>query len=138
MKGYAVLKGIISRGIKDINLNENGHLVFTMSDNDTIDIGKVIGEDGEDGVGIAQIEQVLTNTGSGKQNVWLVRLTDERAFPIVLYNGEKGEPGAPGPAGAPGATPQRGIDYFTDQDIKAMVADILAALPKYNGEVASV
>ena len=138
MKGYAVLKGIISRGIKDINLNENGHLVFTMSDNNTIDIGKVVGEDGEDGVGIAKIEQVLENAGSGKQNIWLVRLTDERVFPIVLYNGEKGEPGAPGPAGAPGATPQRGIDYFTDQDIKAMVADILAALPKYNGEVASV
>lgn len=54
--------------------------------------------------------------------------------------GDKGDTGAPGPAGADGAdgyTPVKGVDYWTDADKTAMVADVIAALPVYNGEVVS-
>ena len=58
--------------------------------------------------------------------------------------GKDGEPGAPGPAGADGApgakgedghTPVKGVDYWTEADKTAMVSDVIAALPVYNGEV---
>jgi hypothetical protein len=49
--------------------------------------------------------------------------------------GEKGEPGEPG---ADGKTPVKGTDYFTAADKQEMVTAVLAALPKYNGEVMTV
>lgn len=59
-------------------------------------------------------------------------------------DGEPGKDGAPGPAGADGApgakgedghTPVKGVDYWTEADKTAMVSDVIAALPVYNGEV---
>ena len=46
--------------------------------------------------------------------------------------GPKGEPGAPG---QDGHTPVKGTDYWTQTDKAEMVADVIAALPIYNGEV---
>lgn len=37
--------------------------------------------------------------------------------------------------GDPGYTPIKGKDYWTEADKAAMVADVIAALPVYNGEV---
>lgn len=52
--------------------------------------------------------------------------------------GPQGEPGAPGAPGAPGQdghTPVKGTDYWTETDKAEIVADVIAALPVYNGEV---
>ena len=52
--------------------------------------------------------------------------------------GPQGEPGAPGAPGAPGQdghTPVKGTDYWTETDKAEMVADVIAAIPIYNGEV---
>ena len=38
-------------------------------------------------------------------------------------------------SGEPGYSPVRGVDYWTQADKAAIVADTLAALPTYNGEV---
>lgn len=43
-----------------------------------------------------------------------------------------------GQTGTPGHTPQRGVDYWTPEDVQQMVQETLAALPVYNGEVESV
>lgn len=43
--------------------------------------------------------------------------------------GETGPQGEQGPAGADGHTPQRGVDYWTAEDQKAIVDQVLAALP---------
>lgn len=43
--------------------------------------------------------------------------------------------GKEGKSGADGYSPVRGIDYWTDADKTQMVADVIAALPVYNGEV---
>ncbi len=43
--------------------------------------------------------------------------------------------GKEGPAGQDGYTPIRGTDYWTEEDKAEMVADVISALPVYNGEV---
>lgn len=43
--------------------------------------------------------------------------------------GPVGPQGPAGPAGPAGATPQKGVDYWTEADRAQMVADTIAALP---------
>lgn len=50
----------------------------------------------------------------------------------------KGRDGKEGQNGKDGYSPVRGKDYWTDADRAAMVSDVIAALPVYNGEVVSV
>lgn len=40
--------------------------------------------------------------------------------------------------GGDGYTPQRGVDYWTEEDKNEIVSDTVAALPVYNGEVSNV
>lgn len=67
---------------------------------------------------------------------------------VDYFDGKDGEPGAPGkdgadstvpgpqgPAGNDGYTPVKGTDYWTDADKAAMVNDVIAALPVYDGSV---
>lgn len=49
---------------------------------------------------------------------------------IAASGGGSGEPGAPG---EPGYTPQKGIDYWTEEDKAEMVNDVLDALPDGDG-----
>lgn len=46
-----------------------------------------------------------------------------------------GQDGKDGQNGQDGKTPVKGTDYWTAEDRAAMVADVVAALPVYNGEV---
>lgn len=50
----------------------------------------------------------------------------------------KGADGAAGADGEDGYTPVKGTDYFTEADKAAMVEDVLASLPVYDGSVTSV
>lgn len=57
---------------------------------------------------------------------------------IVVPEGAPGKDGKDGAAGANGAdgySPVKGVDYFTDTDKAAIVQDVLAALPYYDGTV---
>ena len=45
----------------------------------------------------------------------------------------RGEAGPQGPAGAGGYTPQKGTDYWTADDQKSIVDDVLAAMPTWEG-----
>lgn len=38
--------GIVSRGVKQAEIDENGHLIFTMTDNTVVDLGRVKGDPG--------------------------------------------------------------------------------------------
>jgi hypothetical protein len=49
--------------------------------------------------------------------------------------GKDGQNGIDGQPGANGYTPVKGTDYWTEADRTQMVADVIAALPVYNGEV---
>lgn len=50
-------------------------------------------------------------------------------------DGKDGVNGVDGKDGVDGYSPVRGKDYWTDADRAAMVSDVIAALPVYNGEV---
>ena len=43
-----------------------------------------------------------------------------------------------GPQGDPGYTPQKGVDYWTQEDRASMIESVISALPVYNGEVEEV
>lgn len=53
-------------------------------------------------------------------------------------NGTDGTNGKDGVDGKDGYTPVKGTDYFTPADKNEMVQSVIAALPKYNGEVTAV
>ena len=48
----------------------------------------------------------------------------------------KGKDGIDGKDGADGYTPVKGTHYWTEADKAEMVADVIASLPVYDGEVA--
>lgn len=50
-------------------------------------------------------------------------------------DGSNGKDGSDGKDGQDGYTPVKGTDYWTAEDRASMVADVVAALPVYNGEV---
>lgn len=62
-------------------------------------------------------------------SVMYVRDKDGNLIPIRTIQG---------PPGEPGKTPVKGTDYFTDADKTEMVNAVIAALPKYAGEVVAV
>lgn len=45
----AVLRGLVSRGVKSAAVDENGRLIFTMTDGSTLDLGPVTGPAGAEG-----------------------------------------------------------------------------------------
>ena len=57
---------------------------------------------------------------------------------VDYFDGEDGKNGTDGKDGQDGYTPVKGTDYFTEADKSEMVSDVIAALPKYNGEVVAV
>lgn len=86
--------------------------------------------DGANGTSVT-VKSVSTSSADGGSNV--VTFSDGKT--LTVKNGSKGTPGDPG---TPGYTPVKGTDYWTAADRQSMVNDVVAALPKYNGEVVSV
>lgn len=86
--------------------------------------------DGANGTSVT-VKSVSTSSADGGSNV--VTFSDGKT--LTVKNGSKGNPGDPG---TPGYTPVKGTDYWTAADRQSMVNDVVAALPKYNGEVVSV
>ena len=62
----------------------------------------------------------------------LIFTKDDGSEDVVQFTAPQGEPGEPG------KTPIKGTDYFTDADKAEMVNAVIAALPKYDGEVVGV
>jgi hypothetical protein len=92
------------------------------------------GTPGKDGTSVT-VSSVSESTVDGGTNV--VTFSDGKK--LNIRNGSQGSPGTPGKDGTngkdgnPGHTPQRGTDYWTPADQAAIVADVLDALPTWNG-----
>ena len=100
----AKLNGMISRGVKEVEIDENGHLIFTLTDDSTVDMGKVVGDngmpgaDGEDGVSITGA--VVNDSGH-----LILTLSDSTTIDAGVA---KGDTGAQGPKGDTGDTGPQG------------------------------
>lgn len=77
------------------------------------------GKDGADG------QDGITPT-IGDNGNWYLGSTD-------TGKPSRGETGPAGADGANGHTPQKGTDYWTEEDQQAIVDDVLAALPTWEG-----
>ena len=97
------------RGVKSFEVNDEGHLMVTYSDDETVDLGKVTGdatdgEDGENGRGIANLEVnedgelIATYTDGETQNLGRV----------VGADGTDGTDGKDGQDGKPGKDGEKG------------------------------
>ena len=69
--------GADGRGIQSADLDGAGHLVLTLSDGEEIDVGRVVGKDGKDG-----ITQTVFRAGGQKQQTQSTQISDGRFFEI--------------------------------------------------------
>lgn len=114
--------------VTDAAINEDGHLIITLSTGASIDAGYAVGPagpagqdgapgkdgaagaPGKDGVGIQSVEQTTTSTDDGGTNIITVTKSDGSSSTFQVRNGSKG---STGPAGADGAPGKDGIGVPT-------------------------
>ena len=80
----ATIHGVIQRGITDVVIRSNGHLVFTMSDGKILDMGNVVGR------GIEGFTKINQDTGPGVTDVYKITYTDGTSQTFVVHNGADG------------------------------------------------
>lgn len=92
--------------VSDAAINENGELVLYLSNGDEINVGRVVGSDGKDGVDgkdgtngkdgtSVTVKSVTNNTGDGQTNT--VTFSDGKT--LQVKNGSKGNDGGIGERG---------------------------------------
>ena len=68
-------------------------------------------------VGVEYIEQLCTSEADGGINIIECKLTDGTVTQFDIRNGSQG------------STPEKGVDYFTEEDKQELVNDVIAAQP---------
>lgn len=109
----AKLQGLISRGVKEAEIDASGHLIFTLTDDSTVDLGRVVGEAGsagQDGVGIQSIAKTGT---AGRVDTYTITKTDGTTATFTVTNGNDGQDGADGVDGEDGVSPTVTITEIT-------------------------
>ena len=121
--------------VTDAAINEDGHLIITLSSGKEIDAGYAVGpagatgatgtagKDGQDGapgkdgadghpgadgVGIQSVVQTTTSTEDGGTNVITVTKTDGTSSTFAVRNGSRGSAGPAGPQGPQGLQGETG------------------------------
>lgn len=121
--------------VTDATINEDGHLIITLSSGKEIDAGYAVGpagatgatgtagKDGQDGapgkdgadghpgadgVGIQSVVQTTTSTEDGGTNVITVTKTDGTSSTFAVRNGSRGSAGPAGPQGPQGLQGETG------------------------------
>lgn len=109
------MDGTIGRGVKSADI-VNGNLVLTFTDGKTLNLGPVVGSNGEDGYSPSTS---ITNIPGGHR----VTITDadgDHAFDVMDGTtgpqGPKGDTGSPGPAGPAGPKGDTGATGADGQD----------------------
>ena len=150
----ARLGGAVSRGVREAEISELGHLLFTMTDGALLDLGSVIGPQGEKGdkgdtgdpgekgeKGDPGTLTSVTASVDGTSGTPSVSVTYDGANAAFAFSGLKGAPGDKGDTGDPGEdgedgedgyTPVRGTDYWTASDKAEIVASASAAVIRTN------
>ena len=123
--------GLISRGVKAVEVTDAGKLIFTLTDGSVIDLGSVIGPQGpkgetgatgpqgqtgpagaqgETGEAGASITSITKKSQSGMTATYTIALSDGKTFDfdVETVKGEKGDKGDKGEKGETGATGPKG------------------------------
>ena len=123
--------GLISRGVKAVEVTDAGKLVFTLTDGSTIDLGSVMGPQGpkgetgatgpqgqtgpqgakgDTGAAGASVVSLTKKSQSGTTATYTMKLSDgkEFDFDVETVKGEKGDTGAKGETGAQGPKGETG------------------------------
>ena len=123
--------GLISRGVKAVEVTDAGRLVFTLTDGSVIDLGSVMGPQGpkgetgpagpqgqtgpagaqgETGEAGASITSITKKSQSGTTATYTMKLSDgkEFDFDVETVKGEKGDKGDKGETGATGPKGETG------------------------------
>ena len=108
-----------SNGISP-HIGDNGNWYIGSTDTGI----RAQGEQGNAGRGIKSITRTSGNGAAGTVDTYTITYTDGTKSTFTVRNGTNG---------TNGKTPVKGTDYFTDADKSAMVSDVLAALPTWNG-----
>ena len=126
-----------SKSLIKAQINSDGELLLTYSDDTTENLGVVVGKngtDGNDGVGISSIEQSLQSSEDNGTNTLEINLTNGTSTTFTVLNGSKGDKGEigdtgpqgpQGESGVDGYTPIKGVDYFTDCDKEEIVESVV-------------
>lgn len=80
---------IINRGIKSVFIDDDGNLIFILTDGSVSNLGHVVGEDGTE---ITNIEATESSV-SGGENIIKISLSDGRNYFFSVKNGAAGDPG---------------------------------------------
>ena len=123
--------GLISRGVKAVEVTDAGKLIFTLTDGSVIDLGSVMGPQGpkgetgpagpqgqtgpagaqgETGEAGASITSITKKSQSGTTATYTIALSDGKTFDfnVETVKGEKGDTGAKGETGAQGPKGETG------------------------------
>ena len=123
--------GLISRGVKAVEVTDAGKLIFTLTDGSVIDLGSVMGPQGprgetgpagpqgqtgpagaqgETGAAGASITSITKKSQSGTTATYTIALSDGKTFDfnVETVKGEKGEKGDKGDTGATGPKGETG------------------------------
>ena len=98
--------GLISRGVKAAEVTDEGKLVFTLTDGSVIDLGSVMGPQGQTGPQGAKGETGATGPKGDPGEQGPQGETGPQGTPGA--KGDKGDTGAQGPKGDPGETGPKG------------------------------
>lgn len=124
--------GIISRGVKAVEVTDEGKLIFTLTDGSTVDLGSVIGPEGpkgetgpegpagpagvkgDTGAAGASIMSIEKSSQSGTTSTYTITMSDGQTFDFEVQadkgeKGDKGDTGATGPKGPQGEPGPAGI-----------------------------
>lgn len=109
-----------------VAVNEiTGGYRLTITDKDgTKNVDVMDGGKGDSGRGIKTITRTSGDGTAGTTDTYTITYTDNTTSAFAVYNGKDG---------TNGTTPVKGTDYWTAADKSAMVSDVLAALPTWNG-----
>lgn len=110
------VRGLISRGVRAVSKSDTGHLIFTLTDGSTVDLGQVDGADG-----------VTPHIGENRH--WYIGTVDT-GIVAEGQDGAPGTPGTPGKDGDPGA--DGAMWWLTDEKLMETLPDgtgISAFLP---------
>ena len=97
-------------GISDVDINDVGELVLSFSDSKSVNLGKIVGASGLNGLSAYEIAVLTGKTVAKTEEDWIDSLKGEKGpAGAAGAQGDKGDKGDAGPQGEKGETGPQGL-----------------------------